>query len=275
MKPLRKLKTKIKIAYYKSAGRIPWSRGYSEYKWNYISSVIHSHEIMDLFKKSSSLPSGYGQRLDERVVEYPWILSQIPQESCRLLDAGSILNHPHIISHPDLRNKKITITTLAPEHYCYYKFGISYLYEDLRNLPLRDNFYDMVICISTLEHVGMDNTRFVASPDYFEKKHEDFKLAIREMQRVLKHGGIMLVTVPYGQYESFGWFQVFDSNLVMQTIETFNPNAVFKIFYIYTSKGWNISDENTCSTQRYFDKKTWTPDFAAAARAVCCLKLTK
>ena len=35
--------------------------------------------------------------------------------------------------------------------------GVSCLYEDLRALPYRASYFDAVACISTLEHVGMDN----------------------------------------------------------------------------------------------------------------------
>ena len=38
--------------------------------------------------------------------------------------------------------------------------GISYVYCDLRDLPLRDAFYDTVISLSTLEHVGMDDEHY-------------------------------------------------------------------------------------------------------------------
>jgi ubiquinone/menaquinone biosynthesis C-methylase UbiE len=36
--------------------------------------------------------------------------------------------------------------------------NISYVYGDLRNTILKDQCFDEIVCISTLEHIGMDNT---------------------------------------------------------------------------------------------------------------------
>ena len=45
----------------------------------------------------------YGLHLDERVVEYPWFFSRLPEISGLLLDAGSALNFGYLIRHPSLR----------------------------------------------------------------------------------------------------------------------------------------------------------------------------
>ena len=57
--------------------------------------------------------------------------------------------------------------------------------QDARNLLYSDNCFDQISAISTLEHIPNDG---------------DF-IAIKEMSRVLKRGGIMVITVPYGSFE--------------------------------------------------------------------------
>jgi hypothetical protein len=65
------------------------------------------------------LPAGYGFRLDERIVEYPWLFSRLPPGVGNLLDAGSVLNYQFLLAQPGLAEKRIFISTLAPETYYY------------------------------------------------------------------------------------------------------------------------------------------------------------
>ena len=58
---------------------------------------------------------------------------------------------------------ELTIVTLAPEPVAFTSLGVSYLYGDLRQLPFRDDWFDEVACLSTLEHVGMDNAVYGAA----------------------------------------------------------------------------------------------------------------
>ena len=96
--------------------------------------------------------------MDVRVVEIPWVLAHLNnQGGSSLLDAGSALNNEVVLSSTLLKNKKISILTLAPESQCYWNLGIAYIFGDLRNLDFRDNLFDSIICISTIEHVGMNN----------------------------------------------------------------------------------------------------------------------
>src|SRR4051812_49202949 len=131
---------------------------------------------MERFRRSEPLPAGYGAGLDERCVEYPWCLSRLRESDVRVLDAGSVLNIGYILDQPAVARTKKHILTLAPEGDAYWHRGISYLYEDLRDIPTRDAFYDCVVCLSTLEHVGMDNHDYTGSFDVSEERPDDFKL---------------------------------------------------------------------------------------------------
>src|SRR5688572_16800592 len=77
---------------------IPWSDAYSLHKWKSIETAINSKEILELFAESKALPNGYGWRLDERIVEYPWLLAHLEQSMLTTLDAGSALNHLHLVT---------------------------------------------------------------------------------------------------------------------------------------------------------------------------------
>jgi len=177
-------------------GRKPWSLGYNSYKWNTIKKYIEQ----DLFK-AGNLFENYGFRIDERIVEYPWLLSRLSKKEGLLLDAGSILNYELILSYPALVNKKKFILTLSPEGNCFWKSGISYIFEDLRNCCFKDNYFDWVVCISTLEHIGLDNTMlYTNDPSKKENENRSYLSAIKEYYRILKPGGMLFITTPYGKY---------------------------------------------------------------------------
>lgn len=279
----------LKIIFFKIGGKKPWSKGYFTFKFKYIKEAINNQQIMKNFKSRENLPKKYGYALDERVVEYPWVLSRISlfnNLNPNLLDAGSVLNFKEILEHESLKNKKITIVNLNPESNCFWQKGISYLFADIRELPLKDDCFDLITCISTLEHIGMDNVLYTRDSKYREEKIFDFEKAILELKRVLKKGGRLFITVPFGKYQNFGWFQQFDLKLVNRILEVFKPEKKQVDYYKYTKEDWNISDETSCRDcehfdiyrTKYFDKKSFLgfdSDYAAASRAVACLGLIK
>lgn len=272
---------------YRQGGYIPWSEGYIIHKTQVIATTIRDHDLLAVFRDSHPLPAGYGLYLDERCVEYPWLFAHLPEAAHTLLDAGSVLNHDYIVSHPYFDSRCLHIVTLAPEAMAYWDRGIGYLYEDLRHLPLRDEVYDAIICLSTLEHVGLDNSLYTHSPTDIEAKSTDFTAALQELRRVLKPGGALFLSVPFGTYQNFGTFQQFDSDLLAVAIAAFGPaQTVHKTFYKYTTLGWQRVEEADCRDCCYVPSSEWelvniSPlstgpvDRAAAARAVACIHIVK
>ena len=272
---------------YLHSDRRPWRRGYNLYKNKYLEGILNDPAILNKFLISQKLPENYGYRLDARVVEIPWVLAHLNDRKGLLLDAGSSLNNDIVLSSPPLKNKRISIITLAPESQSYWNLGISYLFGDLRNLDFRDNLFDSIACISTIEHVGMDNTMYMKNKlsDSGKNKH-DFLSAIKEIKRVLKPGGHFYCTFPFGEYEDHGWFQQFDSLLADQLITGFNPKEHNEAVFRYDADGWKISDRASCAhcqffdvhTSKYFDSTStidFPPDYPAGERAVLCLELIK
>ena len=243
--------------------------------------------LLECFRRNEPLPLGYGVGVDERCIEYPWLLAHLHDEPEVLLDAGSALNYDFILNHPVFRSKVIHILTLAPEASCFWQRGISYLFHDLRDIPIRNAYYDTIACLSTLEHVGCDNTLYTYTDADREHLPEDFVLVIHELRRTLKTGGTLFLTVPFGVYRHFGTFQQFDRKLLSRAVEAFGKTSkVTETFYRYTAEGWQLADAADCAACEYVEWITrphdqWPnplpvePDLAAAARAVACVRLTK
>ena len=74
---------------------------------------------------------------------------------------------------------------------------------DVRELPFGEGAFDLVLCVSTLEHVGADNTGYGLDAEDDEASR---LTALRELRRVLTPRGRLLITVPCGGPGDYGWF---------------------------------------------------------------------
>lgn len=254
-------------------GRKPWTLGYYTAKKWAIQDAIDNK----LLRGNNELPNGYGLRIDERVVEYPWVYSRLSENPGVVLDAGSSLNYQFLLERPPIKNSSLTICTLSPEKRCYWDKSISYSFDDLRHNRFRDAVFDVVVSISTIEHIGLDNTLLYTQDD---SKHENDELsylsAVREFKRILRPGGTCFITVPYGRAKNHGWFQVFDASMVQSILDTFSPSQTEIAYFGYSKSGWaNVAasslESTTCfdiHTQKHYDS-----DFAAFARGVVCIRM--
>jgi len=263
-----------KIQRFQKAGARPWTPGYEEYKEQEIGRILKSGCF-----DPEHLPPHFGIGVDERIVEIPWFFQRIPPGPARLLDAGSALNQELYLTQPVLAEKEIQIVTLAPENYCAWRSGVSYLFHDLRQLPYRDAWFDQITCISTLEHIGMDNTLlYTAESTYREHSPGASKLALVELFRVLRPGGKLWLSVPVGRPKDLGWLQIFDSRTLESMISTSGFSLAGAWYYQYTRLGWQRARASQVTEATYFDwnhTKIHDPDMAAAARAVGCFELFK
>lgn len=261
------------IDQYLRGGRVPWSPGYGEYRMAYMDSLLADPDVLDAFGRNAPLAPGHGFRVDERSVEYPWAFSRLPASGPRVLDAGSTLNYPNLLAHPRLHSRTVVICNLVHDYRAPNR-NVRYVTADLRLAPFPDDAFDTVVCISTLEHIGLETEVFGAPTAALGGADR----ALSELRRVLRSGGRLLVTVPYGIPGTFRWFRQYDERAVADLIAQFAPQAVERAYFRYLPEGWVRASAAESATCEYFDIHTtpqFGPDFAAAARAVACLSLEK
>jgi SAM-dependent methyltransferase len=137
---------------------------------------------------------------DERVIELPWALSRL-RPSGRALEVGYAFAEPPYLgallrSGVDLVG--VDLASLDVE-------GMETVEADVRELPFSDDSFDQVLLVSTLEHIGADNSVYGLEE---EPDPADARLrALRSLRRVLRGNGSLLLTVPVGEPKDYGWFR--------------------------------------------------------------------
>ena len=132
---------------------------------------------------------GYNQTWrNERAVEIPIALGQLDQRS-----GGRVLEVGNVMAHYGRRGHEVVDK---------YESDPSVRNEDILEMEAAHP-YDLILAISTLEHVGFDeDERDAAKP----------RRAVDRMAGMLAPGGTLLVTVPLGYNESL------DADLLEGTI---------------------------------------------------------
>jgi SAM-dependent methyltransferase len=137
--------------------------------------------------------------LDESAVEIPWVLARYHEEE-HVLDAGYAFAKPaYLLALLELEADRLVGVDLAEP---FELPGMETVRADVRSLPFRNGSFDLVLCVSTLEHVGMDTTHFGVR----SLTRGGPESGLRELRRVLTERGRVLVTVPTGANEDHGWF---------------------------------------------------------------------
>lgn len=146
----------------------------------------------------------------ERVVEYGWIAQKLlalkgEVKRPKLLDVGCVLNNAIITDLVLDTCECIWLMNPSPEPIAYSERAAYVLADPSRHL-LPDNLrFDIVTCLSTLEHVGMNNARYgggrgpVASTTAHPEEHA--KALLPCLWNLTAPGGQLCLSVPFGPFE--------------------------------------------------------------------------
>ena len=112
---------------------------------------------------------------NERVVEVPIVLEIVKKHhQGKILEIGNVLSNYFFINNMDVLDK--------------YDGSKGVIKQDVVNFKPGDK-YDLIVSISTLEHVGWDEN---------PKDSHKILRAIGNLKNCLSHGGKMVITLPLG-----------------------------------------------------------------------------
>ena len=260
---------------YPAAPPEPWSTPYTAAHAQFVARELSDETLMDTFRNGGSLPERFGLGFDERVVEFPWVASR--PLSGRVLDAGSALNHAHVLRRVRPLMDDLHIVTLTPEEQSFPTLKVSYLYADLRDLPMRDETYDRVVSISTFEHIGLSNQYYGSDVQRAADPQAECLRALVELRRVMRPGGDLYLTVPIGSGERFEWVRALTVEELDELVEGFSA-ADSSVTYFRHAGGWRRVGRDEVTDARYRDHFSSGPpreDRVVAAEAVACLHLVR
>lgn len=138
-----------------------------------------------------------------RRTEYPWaVLNAKLDKPIKILDVGSgvsmlpiyLASKGHKVYSID--NDKILINRVCPKLAEYSGVNVNYNIGDAIKINFDDNSFDRVFCVSVLEHLEEEVGNRQQTD--FHKKNLDIK-AIKEMLRVLKPHGLLMLTLDWSE----------------------------------------------------------------------------
>ena len=225
----------------------------------------------DQFPNVITLPEDFGKKMSERVVEI--LIAKLTYHPGRkVLDIG----HANVMeSHLRMLKslpKPIDVTgiDIAPANPTVQSIYTSSVIGNIMKTEFPNASFDLIWCISALEHFGMDNSVYTSE---FVKDAEMDRKALVEILRILRVGGMAYISVPFGRYENHGWFQNYNMERWQLLLSV--ARSVSKIHELYfrfsDNKGWQVARPDELSSVGYSDHR----NMGASGLAVALIQKTR
>ncbi|MEO5632925.1 class I SAM-dependent methyltransferase [Gaiella sp.] len=196
---------------------------------------------------------------DERLIEVPWVLSRL-RSGC-VLEVGYAFAEPaYLAGLVEAAPEELVGVDLAEAEVP----GFETVSADARELPFPDGSFDQILLVSTLEHIGADNELYgsPASPD-----ENGRRAALRELRRVLRPDGSLLVTVPLGEPGDHGWFRQDDIGGWTQLFTRAG-------YFVEEQEAYELGEEGWRSAPTFDPRGVVYGTRGPAASAVLCVELS-
>jgi hypothetical protein len=201
-------------------------------------------------------------KFDERIVEYcyftKWLLSQ--EIGLNILDVGSVLNNKLVENLLYERVCEVWFVNPQIETTSFIDNPVFYHVSHIENAFPSGNKFPLITCLSTIEHIGYDNSHYgdSTSPKYTKPENEPMISSFLTLSNLLDRGGKLLISVPYGYREvnihpdtKQISSQVFDYQSIqdgLRALSSVNIIADIEVFET-SSKGWKKVNPVTCQAK--------------------------
>ncbi len=140
--------------------------------------------------------------------------------------------------------------------------NLTFVEGDIRKTDFPDAFFDIVTAVSTIEHIGLVSSKPELDGD---------KDALQEIFRILKPGGNLLMTVPFGKrgVYSGGW-RVYDCSSLKELLGKFEMEKMN--FALLEGESWRPASSEEAETIDSLSQPKWRS--AKAVAMVVAKKVT-
>ncbi len=177
-----------------------------------------------------------------RIVEDAYVLGKLMDiKPCRVLDVGCVARH-NVIS-PSLAFKGWDVYGVdIRSEWQFHHPNFHFVQADVRTANFKPDFFDVVTCVSTIEHIGLAG--YYGNTQDFE--NADIQ-AMKRIREIMKPNGTLLLTVPY-QHDYFckPGARLYDMDRLNRMLKGFEVKD--KVIYLQDKEGhWNKVDD--CDTE--------------------------
>jgi len=125
----------------------------------------------------------------QRAIEYPWVLEQLKtiEKGQLVLDVGcseSLLSH-------ELIARGYRVVEIDIREYPFQNKRMFFIKRSILDTKLPNDMFDAILVVSTIEHIGLSTYDQLTLDDKGDVK------AMKELYRILRPKGIMILTTPY------------------------------------------------------------------------------
>jgi len=176
----------------------------------------------------------------ERIFEKAYGFVQVGKYSARIeniLDVGCCFSSLGI----ELASLGYKVTGLDINDYFLVHSNFRFVKGDVCFAPFSDGVFDLVTAISAVEHIGLGH--YGDSQD-----GEGDAKAIREIRRILKPGGLFILTVPFGRKMTTPFFRVYDEAGISRLVQGFQILDA-QYFIDHQELFWTVVTKDEASKQ--------------------------
>ena len=144
--------------------------------------------------KRSIIPaSPVAKNIDgERHVEWSFLSREMPNGPGEAMDFGCENGYMSLLAAE--KGFRVLALDLEPQNFAFQHLNIRFQLGDFLKLDLPENHFDLVVNCSSVEHVGVAGRYGITA----QQDEGDIE-AVRKFAKVLKPGGLLIMTAPCGK----------------------------------------------------------------------------
>jgi SAM-dependent methyltransferase len=198
--------------------------------------------------------------LNERIIEIPFAIDALAgiAKTGKVLDLGCMESVLPLF----FAGLGFQVTGFDFRQYPYRVPNFNFVQGNILELPFKKGSFDAVTCVSTIEHIGIG---FYSDPK--DGLSSDIK-GMLEIKRVLKPGGLLILTVPFGKSFVNNQQRIYDQGSLDKLIAGFSVNTIkyFKNTQVVNGNNyWEEIQPGQAESLCY----------TGGTECVCCLSATK